>query len=79
MVGEIIAKCGVVFLIVGMIALAAGILLSMFAPQAGTVALYVALFAVCIGMPIGIIGVVILLYCSAENLWRPEQGLFFVV
>lgn len=61
MVGEIIAKCGVVFLIVGMIALAAGILLSMFAPQAGMVALYVALFAVCIGMPVGIIGVAILL------------------
>ena len=39
MLGEIIAKCGVVFLIVGMIALAAGILLSMFAPQAGMVAL----------------------------------------
>lgn len=60
MVGEIIAKCGAVLIIVGMIALATGILLSLFAPQAGMVALYIALFAVCIGMPIGIIGVVLL-------------------
>ena len=62
MVGEKIAKYGMVFLIVGMIALVTGILLSMFAPQAGMVALYIALFAFCIWIPIGIIGVFIMLF-----------------